>query len=143
MDLKASDEMVPLRSAWETVAASLKPLREGDLDTCVAFFAQHVVVKLNGAPPGQPDSFKGREEVRAWLQGLLEQHFEIQEELIEAVGDTLRVRALTWIDATRQLGVAPLEATEVYVLKDGLIASLTWTITPESAAKLHAALART
>jgi hypothetical protein len=68
------------------------------------------------------------------LKSLSAIHFEIQEELIKVEGDTLTVRALSWSDQTRQLGVAPLEGTEVYIVKNGKIASLTWTISPESQA---------
>ncbi len=52
---------------------------------------------------------------------------------------TLTVKALSWSDLTRRLGVAPLVATDVYVFRDGKIASMTWTITPESLARLTAA----
>jgi len=98
------------------------------------------VVKLIGSPPGQPDTYAGKQQLRGWFGSLFAEHFEIQEELIQAEGDTLTVKALTWSDPTRNLGIAPLEATEVYVFKNGKIASLTWTISPESQAKLQAAM---
>ncbi len=128
--------------AWEMLVAGLRAFHAGDLDEALANFADEVVVKLIGGLPGDPDTYKGKAEVRAWFQGLLEQHFEIREELIEAEGQTLRVKAWSWSDGTRLLGVAPLEATEVYVFQNGKIASMTWAIAPESEAKLHAALAQ-
>lgn len=138
----ANDAVVMRRSPWEVAAASTQAFNAGELEASVAFFAEDVVVKLDGVPPGERDAYKGKEEVRGWLHGLHEQHFEIREELIAADGDTLQVKALSWSDFTRQLGVAPLEATEEYVVKDGKITSLVWTLSPDSAAKLQAALSR-
>jgi ketosteroid isomerase-like protein len=135
-----SDIPVGARSAWDTVVASTQAFNAGDIEASLAYFSEDVAVKLNGAPPGEPDAYHGKAEARAWLQRLRTQHFEIREELMAAEGNTLRVRALSWSDATRLLGVAPLEATEVYVVQDGKIAHLTWTISPESAARLQAAL---
>lgn len=129
-------------SPWEVLQDSLKPFNAGDLDGSLAYWTDDAVVKLIGAPPGQPDTMRGKAELRAWVESLFAAHFEIQEELIKEEGDTLTVKALTWMDPTRQLGVAPLEGMEVYVVRNGKIASLTWTISPESQAKLQAALSR-
>ncbi len=129
-------------SSWELVQESLKPFRAGDVEGGLAYWIDDAVVRLIGAPPGQPDTMRGKAELRTWFESLLIVHFEIEEELIKEEGDTLTVKALTWIDPTRQLGIAPLEGTEVYVVKNGKIASLTWTISPESQARLQAALSR-
>lgn len=56
-------------------------------------------------------------------------------------GDTVTARTKTWSDPTREMGVAPLVATEVYIVQDGKITSLTYTPTEESVAKLQAAMA--
>ena len=127
-------------SPWEILQDSLKPFRAADLEGALAYWADDAVVKLIGPPPGQPDTYAGKQQLRGWFGSLFAEHFEIQEELIQAEGDTLTVKALTWSDPTRHLGIAPLEATEVYVFKNGKIASLTWTISPESHAKLQAAM---
>ncbi len=130
-------------SRWKVLQDSLKAFQVGDLDGSLAYWTDDAVVKLIGAPPGQPDTLRGKAAVRAWFESLLPMHFEIKEELIKEEGDTVTVKALTWMDPTRQLGIAPLEATEVYVLKNGKIAQMTWTITPESQAKLQAAMSQT
>jgi hypothetical protein len=61
--------------------------------------------------------------------------------VLKVEGDTVTTRTTTWHDFTRQIGVAPLEAIEVYVIENGQIASAMWTLSPESLAKLQAALA--
>ena len=56
-------------------------------------------------------------------------------------GDTVTTETKTWTDDTRALGVAPIVATEVYIVQDGKIKSVTWTISDESLAVLMAAFA--
>ncbi len=126
-------------SNWDRLVASLEGYRAGDIDAAMAPWDGEAVVKLVGAPPGAPDTYEGKAQIRAWLTSLYAEDFEIQEELLREDGDTLTVKALSWSDLTRRLGVAPLVATEVYVFRDGKIASMTWTITPESLARLTAA----
>jgi ketosteroid isomerase-like protein len=129
-------------SSWQVLKDSLKKFAAGDLEGSLAHWADDAVVKLIGVLPGEPDTYQGKEQLRAWLKDLSAIHFEIQEELIEVEGDMLTVGALNWSDQTRQLGVAPLEGTEVYVVKNDKITSMTWTITSESQTKLQAALSR-
>jgi hypothetical protein len=45
------------------------------------------------------------------------------------------------MDPTREMGVAPLVATEVYTIRDGKIRGFTWTISDDSLAKVQAAMA--
>ena len=142
MDTQAKQAVPGSLLPWEVVIISLKAFDRGDLEGSLAYWADDAVVRLIGAPPGERDTYHGKEEVYAWFQSLSAQHFKMKEELIQAEGDTLTVKALSWSDRTRQLGVAPLEATEVYVVRNGKIASLTWTITPQSEAKLRAAVSQ-
>ncbi len=127
-------------SNWDRLVASLKDYHAGDIEAAMAPWDEEAVVRLVGAPPGAPDTYEGKARIRAWLTSLYAEHFEIQEELLREDGDTLTVKALSWSDVTRRLGVAPLIATEVYVFREGKITSLTWTITPESLARLVAAM---
>lgn len=123
------------------VQASTKLFNAGDYERSLASWADDAVVKLNGVPPGQPDSFKGKDQILAWYKSLAGIHYEIQEELIKVEGEVATFKAVSTSDQLRQLGVASLAATEVYIVKNGKITSLTWTISPESAAKVQAAIA--
>ena len=140
--MESKEAHLSATSSWDVVQDSLKPFNAGNHEAALAYWADDAVVRLIGVPPDQPDTYEGKEQLRGWLESLSAIHFEIQEELIKEEGDTVTVRALSWSDPTRQLGVAPLEATEVYVVKNGKITSLTWTITSESLARLQAALSR-
>jgi hypothetical protein len=122
------------------VEVMAKSLNAGDVEGALAYFTDNATVKLNGVPPDMPDGYRGKTRIRQWFKDLLAAHFEIKVEVQKVEGDTVTSKTSTWQDTTRQLGVAPLVATEVYEIKNGKIASLTWTISPESLAKLQAAL---
>ncbi len=132
----------PTATASETLLNSINEFNAGNLEKSAEYYADDALVKLNGVPPGEKDTFKGKAEVLAWFKDLATQHFEIKVEILKVEGDTITTKTQTWMDATRALGVAPMVGTEVYVVKDGKIKSETYTVTPESAAKLQAAIAK-
>lgn len=117
-------------------------LNAGDVDAAMALFTADAVVKLAPAlPPGSPDTFTGAEEIRTWFEQLVAMNFEIHVEVLQVEEDTVTTRTSTWVDATREMGVAPLVATEVYTIQAGKIEGFTWTISDESLAKVQAAMA--
>jgi hypothetical protein len=56
-------------------------------------------------------------------------------------GNTVTAESKTWTNDTQALGVAPMVGTEVCVVQDGKIQSMTWTMSEASLAALGAALA--
>lgn len=124
------------------VTADAEALNAGDVDAAMALWADDAVVKLVPAlPPGSPDTYTGAEQIRAWLESLVAMNFEIEVEILQVEGNTVTTLTKTWVDPTREMGVAPLVATEVYTVQDGKIKGLTWTISDESLAALQAAMA--
>ena len=129
-------------SPEEMLAAMEDALNAGDVDAAMAFFTDDAVVKIAPAlPPGSPDTYTGAEEIRAWFEELVAMNFEIRVEITEVEGDTVTTRTSTWIDSTREMGVAPLVATEVYTIQNGKMKGFTWTLSDESLAKVQAAMA--
>jgi hypothetical protein len=128
-------------SPEEMLAAMEGALNAGDVDATMALFADDAVVKLVPAlPPGSPDTYSGAEEIRGWFEELVAGNFEIDVDVVDVDGDTVTTRTSTWMDATRQLGIAPLVATETYTIRDGKIGGFTWAISEESLAEVEAAL---
>jgi hypothetical protein len=126
----------------EMLAAMADALNAGDVDTAMALFTDDAVVKIAPAlPPGSPDTYTGAEEIRAWFEELVAMNFEMRVEVLEVAGDIVTTRTSTWVDSTRQMGVAPLVATEVYTVQDGKIKGFTWTLSDESLAEVQAAMA--
>jgi hypothetical protein len=120
------------------VIASVDTINAGDVDASLATFADDAVVDI--LLPGAPETYTGQEQIRAWLESLAAGHWEGEVEILHVEGDTVATRLTDSMDHTRALGVAPLVATDVYVVQEGKITSYTWTPTQESAAKLQAAM---
>jgi hypothetical protein len=124
------------------VMAEVEAMNAGDIDAVLALYTDDAVIKLvPPIPPDSPDTYTGEAEIRAWFEELVAVNFTMEVEILQVEGDTVTTNCQTWMDPTRQLGVAPLEATLVYTVQDGKITGWTWTASGESLAKLGAALA--
>ncbi len=124
----------------EVVLSQMDPINSGDIDTAIALYAPDAFVTIQPAlGPGAQTEYRGQADLRAWLEGLNETHFEIDLEVIEVDGNTVTTKTETWNDPTRALGVAPLVATEVYHVEDGVIQDWSWTLSDESLVELQAA----
>ena len=129
-------------SPEDVVLSQVEPWNSGDIEAAMALYTEDAAVKIQPAiPPGSPDQHSGKAALRAWFEELVAMNFEIDVEVVEVDGDTVTTRTKTWVDPTRQLGVAPLVATEVYTVEDGKIAGWTWTLTDESMRALESATA--
>lgn len=115
-----------------------------DLEAISAVFADDVMRQM--IPPPSPDSsgiWRGKQEIRAqWqrefaLNGRVERIGEYQ-----ANGDTVTGGARYWDDSLIKLGVAPIEYTIKVTVKDGKITSSVITLTPQTLAKLQAAVSQ-
>lgn len=121
------------------VQGAAERLNAGDLEGSLAYWADDAVFYCFGLPTGN-EVYAGKEQIRPVWEENIGSHFKEEVEILQIKGDAVTARTTTWHDFTRQLGVAPMVATEVYVIEDGKIASLTWTITAESLARLKPAL---
>lgn len=121
------------------VQGAAERLNAGDLEGSLAYWADDAVFYCFGLPTGN-EIYAGKQQIRPVWEENIGSHFKEEVEILDIKGEAVTTRTTTWHDFTRQLGVAPMVATEVYVIKDGKIASLTWTITAESLAKLKPAL---
>jgi hypothetical protein len=119
------------------VTDHIDTFKTGDLNAALAYYADDAVYRLEF----MDETYTGADEILAWWEGLQEQNFDIEVEVLNVDGNKVTTHTKTWMDFTRELGIAPLEATEVYVVEDGKIISGTWTPTEETVAKLQAAMA--
>lgn len=131
--MKPEDVVIAVAQGWDQ-----GPLTSTLLDAALAWFADDAVVSLSGLSPGQPDTFRGKAEIRAWWEALAEQGFNLQLDVRAVDGDRVTTETRTWMDWSRHAGIAPLIATEVYEVRDGKIVSETWRLSPESQAQLAA-----
>ena len=116
------------------------PLNAGDVESALAYWAEAATVALIGYPPTVRDSYNGREQVRSWLNELAAQHYQIQVKVIKVAGNAVTTRTEMWSDLSMQLDLAPLVATEVYLVNERKITQLTSTISPKSLLRFQSAL---
>jgi ketosteroid isomerase-like protein len=135
-EVKAGDS--PLA---KTVLKMVERLNAGDLEGSLEYFADDSVTYFVGMPPTGMEIYRGKEGIRPVWEECIGSHFKMEVEIISVSGDVVNARSKTWHDFTRQLGVAPNEFVETYVVKDGKIALYSSTITEEALAKFRPALA--
>lgn len=85
-------------------------------------------------------TYTGVDEICAHFEELLVSGFTMEITVQSVEDSTVTSESKVWDNDTRALGVAPLIGTEVCVVEDGKINSLTWTISDASLAALGAAL---
>jgi hypothetical protein len=81
------------------------------------------------------------DEICAHFEELLASGFTMEVTVQSVEGGTVTSESKVWDNDTRALGVAPLVGTEVCVVENGQIKSLTWTMSEASLTALGAALA--
>ncbi|MCC6167491.1 MAG: SMP-30/gluconolactonase/LRE family protein [Caldilineaceae bacterium] len=129
--------------AWgpaQVVVDSARAFQENGIEASLAYFADDAAYTIVGMPTG-PEVHAGKETLRAWMNELGAQGFALEVEVVNVQGNIVTTRTQTWVDFTRRLGVAPMVATEVYVVEEDKIASVTWVLTQESKTALLNALA--
>lgn len=124
-----------------TVLEMVERLNAGDVEGSLAYFADDARVYFYGLPPTGTEIYHGKEQFRAVWEDSVSNHFKWEVETNSVADDVVNVRAKTWHDFTRELGVAPLEYTDVYLVKDGKITTYVTTITQESLARFKPAFA--
>jgi hypothetical protein len=125
----------------EVVLKMAESMNAGDLEGSLGYFADDSVTYFVGMPPTGMEIYRGKEGIRPVWEECIGSHFKMEVEIVSVVGDVVNARSKTWHDFTRQLGVAPNEFIETYVVKDGKIALYSSVLTEESLAKFRPALA--
>jgi hypothetical protein len=107
-----------------------------DVDAALAFFADDAVVQFPNQPP--PNVYRGKVEIRAWLQGDADQHIQVTTEQLKVAGDNLSWLGKVVTDDVRPLGIT-IEGPAEAVIQDGKIKSFSFTLSDATLAKLQAA----
>jgi hypothetical protein len=114
-------------------------LNGGDLEKLLTYWADDATFYIFGLPPYGSELVQGQEALRTEFADEIANHQRLEVKIESVKDGIITTREKTWHDFTRQLGVAPLEATGVYQIKDGQIANYAWTLNQESADQLKAA----
>lgn len=128
----------PISSA---VTGYAERLNAGDLGGALAYFDDSAIFYILGLPPEGFEMLRGKEQIGGMFEENIASHFKMEVQVLGVEDDVVTARVTTWHDFTREIGAAPVEATSIYVIKDGKIASESWHVSEESLAKLKTALA--
>jgi len=130
-----------LAPASAVVLGTAERHNTGDLEGMMAYWADDAIFYMFGMPPTGSEVALGKEQIQAIFDENIANHAQWEVEIVSVIGDVVNTRSRNWHDFTRQIGVAPLEATGVYVIKDGVISTYYWTLSEDSAVRLKTALA--
>jgi hypothetical protein len=125
----------------EVVLKMAERMNAGDLEGSLDNFADDSVTYFVGMPPTGIEIYRGKEGIRPIWEECIGSHFKMEVEIVSVVGAVVNAKSKTWHDFTRQLGVAPNEFIETYLIKDGKIVLYSSTLTEASLAKFKPALA--
>jgi len=117
-------------------------LNRHDLVNSLDLFADDAVVKIEPAPPSERGVYQGKEEIRAWLQGLLRENLHIKASSFQVTGNEISWQAEISADRYRNMGIDPLKVSGHAVLWGALIKSYELHVSPESAEKMKQAAAQ-
>jgi ketosteroid isomerase-like protein len=122
------------------VMARAEATNAGDVDAAIAYFADDAVYKIVDPPPGTPDTFTGKDEIRGRLETLVALNASMEVEIQQVDGDKVTVLTKFADDPLKEMGVDFIEGVEEYTVQDGKIMSYQWTMTEASKAKVAAAM---
>jgi len=93
-----SQMQLPSSGPGVAVIAAANAFNAGDLEKSLGYYTDDASVKLNGVPPGEPDSFNGKDAIGAWFKGLTQVHFQLQVDVVKVEGDTVTTKTQSWMD---------------------------------------------
>ncbi|CAG0944850.1 hypothetical protein ANRL1_01980 [Anaerolineae bacterium] len=116
-------------------------LNAGNVDAAIAFFTDDATQTQLPPPSGTTGIRAGKEQIRGFYKGLIDDHFSVELSNVKVAGDKVTYTCTFSTDSYKKMGVAPLVTVEETVFADGKIKSQTINVSPESLAKIQAAMA--
>lgn len=116
-------------------------MNAGDADAALASLADDAFIKLVPPPiEGHDGIFRGKGEIRTWWEGLYALNGASTLSNCQGDGETVTCNLTYTDDQLQSIGVASIDNEFVVIVRDGKIQTYTATVTPESLAKLQAAM---
>jgi quercetin dioxygenase-like cupin family protein len=124
------------------VQAYIAAVNAHNVDAVLALYADDAVHEAIPAPPGAQSVYIGKAQIRQFYQQTVVNHDHL--EVVgtpQVVGDKVMYTKRIASDSFRRLGLATLDASIVAIVQGGKFTSYTAAFTPDSLAKLQAAIA--
>jgi ketosteroid isomerase-like protein len=107
-------------------------LNADDVDGSLAYFAEDAVSYFMGMPPTGMEFYRGGEALRPMWEFCVSDNFEWKVDITRVDRNIVYAKAQTWLDFTRQLGVAPNDFIDIYEIQDGKIVTYGSMMTEEA-----------
>jgi ketosteroid isomerase-like protein len=109
-----------------------------DVDRALELFADDAIVTQLPPPPlPDPGVHRGKQQIRAWLEVLL-QHFHVAARNHRVADERVTWDATVSADILRRMGLASGEGAVEAVVREGKITSFTLTTSPDSLGQIAA-----
>jgi hypothetical protein len=108
-------------------------LNRGDVDAALGMFVDQAEVKI------PPDVYVGEQQIRGWLEYLAANKFAAEPGFRRTTGDRVTWPLAVRSDYLTKLGLPSLDGAATLVARDGKIASYTFVLSRDSAARHRAA----
>jgi ketosteroid isomerase-like protein len=108
-----------------------------DEDAIMDWFTEEEVVSISPSPPGHPDTYHGKEQIRGWVRSTLP-GFHVESRSHGEVGDTV-----TTSDVTVVMDSLPIESADAMVatvFEGRKVRAMRAVFTPETLAKMRSAM---
>ncbi len=123
------------------IKALVDVLNAGNVDAAIAFFTDDAMQTQTPPPSGTSGIRTGKDQIRGFYKGLIDDHFSVELSNVKTAGDKVTYTCTFSTDSYKKMGVAPLVTLEEAVFVGGKIKSQTINVSPESLAKIQAAMA--
>ena len=123
------------------VQAYIRAVNAHNVDAVLALYADDAVHEVIPPPPGAQSVYIGKAQIRQFYQQTVVNHDHL--EVVgtpQVVGDKVMYTKRIASDSFRRLGLATLDASIVAIVQGGKFISYTAAFTPDSLAKLQAAI---
>ena len=124
------------------VQAYIRAVNAHNVDAVLAVYADDAVHEVIPPPPGAQSVYIGKAQIRQFYQQTVVNHDHL--EVVgtpHVVGDKVMYTKRIASDSFRRLGLATVDASIVAIVQGAKFTSYTAAVTPDSLAKLHAAIA--
>ena len=113
-----------------------------NLEAVMQRFAEDAVVTTVPSLPGAPATFRGKAEVKGFVQALIG-GFHVDSKNFGANGDKVTWFATVSSNSVRSMGVSSMDANCEAIIVNNKVKSFLVTFTPETLAQLAAAAEKT
>lgn len=121
------------------VLAAVEPAKTADIDKAMTYYTDDVVFTMVGLTP-EPEVFRGKAELRKWLEQQYADKMAVQVHIDQVNGNQVATTTQFTTNFFRDLGIDWMECKEEYTVVKGKIQAWTCTITQESLEKLQLAM---